>query len=487
MRLSGITRLNRRYPGITLAVSNLLLFLLLFGIIEFVLRSFAPFHIATIGHRFSDNARKYGWGYGPRESLRVLDPDTGETYVSSANNHGWRDKDRQYSNTGGAYRILVLGDSVTYGAIVPAEKVYTRVLEDELQKNGYNIEVINISYGGWGTDQQLEALVNEGVKYHPNLIIVQFCTNDLTDNAYYDYAVNKEDKVWKEFRGWKPFYYELDENNVLQKRINPYFSPSEQKTRADGMKSIISRSEVLKRLYALYLHYSLREATDTTSGIKRDKEPDRRYRVTDNQLLQLRTVIGLREDSALYKYLHGRIGMRLAFDDLADAIDSSAYADSRRIIYRILENRWFHMYWTTNNYTPRYADPGSYDWRLYFTLIDEIKKAAGSIAADVAIFPETDEGHYEWSLSWYRVKEGERSKINYLSHMQVIRSAMKEKGIDVIDNASLYRRARNDPHPNVDGNRAMANDIFKYLMLRKETLNRYRNVGHEREKRPGSQ
>ena len=431
------------------------------------MKAIAPFHIATIGHRFSENARKYGWGYNPHELLKILDPDTGETYVSPANNHGWRDRDRQYDNKNNAYRILVLGDSVTYGAIVPAEKVYTRILESELQKNGYNIEVLNIAYGGWGTDQQLEALVHEGIKYHPNLIIVQFCTNDLSDNAYYDYAVNKQDKVWKDLRGWKPFYYELDKRHVLHRRANPYFYLSEQKTSTtEWMKAMISSSEVLKRLYAVYLRYSLRESRNIVLNIDNDKGMKYIYKVTDNQLIQLKTVIHLREDSNLYKFLKSRLGIRLSYEDLTDVIDSSEYSDSKKIICRILEDRWFHMYWSTDRFMPQYSKSEAYEWRLYFALIDEIKRQAGLIDADVAIFPETEEGHYQWALSWYRVHGDKRSRVHYLSHIEVIKSAMREKGIDVIDNTTPYQRARNDPHPNVNGNQAMAEDIMKYLMLK---------------------
>ena len=222
--------LIKKYPRIALVLLNVALLILLLGLIELLLKSFAPFYVATIGHQFSENAKKYGWGFFPQESLKTLDPDTGETYVSLANNYGWRDRNRQYHNKNNTYRILVLGDSVTYGAIVPAHKVYTRILENKLHESGYNIEVINIAYGGWGTDQQLEALVNEGVKYNPNLIIVQFTTNDITDSAYYYHAVNKQKNEWKERRGWKPFYYELDQNNLLHRRENPYFSKSEPKT-----------------------------------------------------------------------------------------------------------------------------------------------------------------------------------------------------------------------------------------------------------------
>jgi hypothetical protein len=60
------------------------------GILE--MRDLIP--IATIGHTSSKNAKKYGWGYSPNESINILDPDKGVKYSAPANNHGWRDKDR---------------------------------------------------------------------------------------------------------------------------------------------------------------------------------------------------------------------------------------------------------------------------------------------------------------------------------------------------------------------------------------------------------
>jgi len=470
MLLNGMSQLNKKYPKITLVIINVVLFILLFGIIEIVLKSFAPFYIATIGHQFSENATKYGWGYNPHELLKVLDPDTGETYVSYANNNGWRDRDRQYDNKNNAYRILVLGDSVTYGPVVPAEKVYTRILENELQKNGYNIEVINIAYGGWGTDQELEALVNEGVKYKPNLIIVQFCKNDLKDNTYYNDAVNKKESHWKNPIGLKPFYYELDEKNVLHRRENLYFQKSEPKTLEERIKIIMSYSEIFKRFYAVYLHYSLQEVNNKYNVTSN-------YNITYNKLINLRMVTGISENSNLYKFLYRNINKKLSFEDLTNAIDSSEYSRNiRNIIYRILETRWFNNFWSIDDYIPCYENPRSYDWRLYFALIDEIKKQARLIGADVAIFSESEEGSYQWGLSWYKVKADKASRINYLSSIQIIRTAMREKGVDVIDNTTPYQRARNDPHPNIEGNQSMANDILKYLMLHKKELAVYRNI-----------
>jgi lysophospholipase L1-like esterase len=469
--------LVKKYPRITSVLFGVALSIVLLGIIELILKLFFPFTIATFGHghRYSKNGIQYGWGFSPGELQWLLDPDTGEIFIEPANNHGWRDKDRQYDNPDNAYRILVLGDSVTYGMIVPAHKVYTRILEEELNNNAYNVEVINIAYRGWGTEQQLEALVHEGVKYKPNLIIVQFCINDIPDNAYYYHAVNKKEKQWR--RDKKPFYYELDQNNVVHRRENPYFDKYNAKTLKKRIIRILHYSEILKRIHAVYFNYRLREQYNFISpDVNKDIESGFKYRVTENQLLQLQTVIGLSEDSRLYKFLHDHIGKRLSFEDLTNAIESSAFFDKKKIIYRILEDRWFNKKWSVRHFRPDHADAASYEWKLYFALIDEIKKHARLIDADLAIFPETEEGRYQWSLSWHRVSGDERSKINYLSHIQVIKSAMKEKGIDVIENTIPYQRARNDNHPNSEGNQSMADDIFRYLMLRKDELEEYRNL-----------
>ena len=465
----------KKSPKITLVLINVTLLIVLFGIIELTLRLNAPFNIVTIGHRHSKNANQYGWGFSPGETLRILDPDTGEIYISSANNHGWRDIDRQYDNPNNAYRILVLGDSNTYGGIVPAHKVYTRLLEIKLKNNGYNAEVINIAYGGWATDQQLEALVNEGVQYKPNLVIVQFCINDLTDNAFYYYAVNKK-KKYNLHKNRKPFYYELDQNNLLHKRKNPYFNKTESKTLKNRIKNIISYSEILKRIYAVYLHYGLREQPNIKDSVNKDAKLSIKYKVTDNQLIKLQTVIGLSKDSKLYKFLHDHKGMSLSLEDLINAIETSKFSNNRKTICSILEDRWFQRYLAPNSYMPSYFDTESYEWKLYLALMVEIKKQANLINSDVAIFIETEEGAYQWHLNWHGVSGDERSKINYLSHIEAIKSVMKEKGIDVIENTIPYQRARNDPHPNVEGNQSMANDIWKYLMLHKDKLEEFKTL-----------
>ena len=455
--------LTRRFPRTTVLIVNLALLGSLLLVMELLLRRYFPIHLATIGHRASENAARYGWGFSPGESIKILDPDTGATYRSHANSHGWRDKDRNYENTRGAYRILVLGDSSTFGAIVPAESIYTRQLEEKLNKNGYNAEVISIAYGGWGTDQELEALMAEGLAYKPNLVLVQFCTNDITDNSYFYHAAMARDQNARALSGLKPFYYDLDEHRSVRRNQNPNFSVSSQRRNNSRLADMALRSQIIRRLYAGYLHIkSRREAVQSA-----------KYRATNNQILQLEAVVGLTKQSRLYTFLDERRGITIPEKILEGAIDASGLHDKTAIIKRILEDRWFTQHWSVENFRPSPIDADSYDWKLYFALISEIKNRSNSIGADVAIFPETEEGQYDWDRSWYRVSDDQASKVNSLSHIAVLKSAMSKLGIDVIGNTKPYQRARNDPHPNAQGNQAMADDIFEYLLTRNDFLKRH--------------
>jgi hypothetical protein len=203
---------------------------------EAALRAFAPVSLVTIGHLFNANAALYGWGYGPRETIVIADPDTGEVYVDRTNAAGWRDRDHLPGRVPGVFRILVLGDSVTVGAIVGLDDLYTRRAEDLLQRSGYSAEVVSIALGGWGTDQELEALRLEGLSYAPDLVIVEFTANDPWDN------------VEPMESGTKPFRYELDAGGALVRRGNPWFvRKHEAEMKGLAWRRLRDRFEIFKR------------------------------------------------------------------------------------------------------------------------------------------------------------------------------------------------------------------------------------------------
>ena len=132
-----------------------------------------PGHELT-GHRYLyDNL--YGWKNIPGWQATTINQPL------SINSKGLRDREYPYLKPPGTKRILVLGDSYTWGYGVTNEEIYTEVLEEALQQKYPHYEVINGGVSGWGTDQQYLFLVNEGLKYSPDLVIVAHFFNDLDE------------------------------------------------------------------------------------------------------------------------------------------------------------------------------------------------------------------------------------------------------------------------------------------------------------------
>jgi hypothetical protein len=98
---------------------------------------------------------------------------------------GFRD-DREYSleKAPGAFRIIILGDSVTFGHGSVYEHTYPRLLEDRLNawKPRVNWQVWNLGVPGYNTSQELAYLREVGQAYRPDLVIVGFYGNDVVDN-----------------------------------------------------------------------------------------------------------------------------------------------------------------------------------------------------------------------------------------------------------------------------------------------------------------
>jgi GDSL-like Lipase/Acylhydrolase family len=99
------------------------------------------------------------------------------------NSLGFRDT-REYSlqKSPGTFRILVLGDSVTFGHGATDETSYPYLLEQRLRewRPGVKWEVWNLGIPGYNTAQELAYLGEVGERYAPDLVIVGFFLNDFT-------------------------------------------------------------------------------------------------------------------------------------------------------------------------------------------------------------------------------------------------------------------------------------------------------------------
>jgi hypothetical protein len=82
------------------------------------------------------------------------------------------------------FRILVLGDSVTFGHGSVYEHTYPYLTEQRLKawRPDIDWQVWNASVPGYNTSQELAHLLEVGDRYQPDLVIVGFFDNDLSDN-----------------------------------------------------------------------------------------------------------------------------------------------------------------------------------------------------------------------------------------------------------------------------------------------------------------
>jgi hypothetical protein len=96
---------------------------------------------------------------------------------------GFRDT-REYSlaKSPGTFRILVLGDSVTFGHGALYETSYPYLLEQRLREWRPDVawEVWNLGVPGYNTAQELAYLNEVGGQYRPDLVIVGFFLNDFS-------------------------------------------------------------------------------------------------------------------------------------------------------------------------------------------------------------------------------------------------------------------------------------------------------------------
>jgi hypothetical protein len=109
-------------------------------------------------------------------------PVNGPIYTFSHNSWGFRGS-QEYGRKGAAYRVLLLGDSFTYGVGVNDDQTFAHYLQENFTAKKLAVEVINAGNPGKGTDYELRLLKTWGSKIKPDLVVLCFFLNDFFDNA----------------------------------------------------------------------------------------------------------------------------------------------------------------------------------------------------------------------------------------------------------------------------------------------------------------
>lgn len=128
--------------------------------------------------------------YQPGAGYTLMKPDSHYKWQGipvDINSRGLRGPETTYEKPASTYRILNLGDSVVMGWGIREEDTYGKRLEALLNQEGSgkrHYEVINAGVPGWNQENELSYLQAEGLKYNPDLILLDITTaNDINGTS----------------------------------------------------------------------------------------------------------------------------------------------------------------------------------------------------------------------------------------------------------------------------------------------------------------
>jgi lysophospholipase L1-like esterase len=91
-----------------------------------------------------------------------------------------RGEETSWAKPAGTLRVLMLGDSITYGNGVAWNETFSYRLQQILNGAGAaaRVEVLNLGVSGYNTAQELATLQELGLRLDPDLVILNICLND---------------------------------------------------------------------------------------------------------------------------------------------------------------------------------------------------------------------------------------------------------------------------------------------------------------------
>jgi len=177
------------------------------------------------------NLERHGNQNQPYSLFQPNDDYLWEGIPVHINSHGFRTDEFINPKPAGTYRVLNLGDSVAFGWEVRQEDTYGEQLERMLNehRDGLRYEVINAGIPAWGLDTERNFLLQEGLDYQPDLVILDITVaNDISDSSRDESpGVAKEGSLFQWLRdytyGW-PFIT-TQARFLLSKQLGPEAIP----------------------------------------------------------------------------------------------------------------------------------------------------------------------------------------------------------------------------------------------------------------------
>lgn len=107
------------------------------------------------------------------------------------NSSGFRDRDYS-TDAKNRFRVMALGDSITFGYGLPVEDSYPKQLETYLRQSRMQVDVINAGVSGYSPTEEVAFLQAKGLQFKPDVVILQLCVNDITQNSGELLQINRQ-------------------------------------------------------------------------------------------------------------------------------------------------------------------------------------------------------------------------------------------------------------------------------------------------------
>lgn len=133
------------------------------------------------------------WKYARQVKRKSDDPNIGHEHLPGSratlmgvpveiSSQGLRDRDYAIPKPADVHRIMILGDSMTFGWGARQEATYAKVLEKTLREpntaGSWPVEVVNTGVGNYNTAQQVAWFHRSGLPFQPDVVLLAFYIND---------------------------------------------------------------------------------------------------------------------------------------------------------------------------------------------------------------------------------------------------------------------------------------------------------------------
>lgn len=228
--------MSQKYNVIKTIIFNLILLIVLFLFAETLLHifypSFTPYVRTHPGQYSNSKSAQSNWLQEDNDFGWVLNRDNPvkarNGVIYKANKQGFRD-DKNFNlinHDPEKIRIMILGDSFTFGILVKQENTFSGFLQKKL---GKKYEVFNLTVPGWGVDQMYLAYKKYAPIIKPHVVILMFIDDDV-DRSFEAFNIY--------IRTNKPSFRIKNDHFILRK-------PSENIL----FDKIITKSYILNALY----------------------------------------------------------------------------------------------------------------------------------------------------------------------------------------------------------------------------------------------